>query len=277
MSFYLAPTATDALVKAGVSEDVIKLMSARQNGQGVLSVSNTVLNVPEHRAIDKHSDPTPSRIELSHVAVATSINSGDRFSTADTNSFLSVTNPPTGLFLSDVEQGFANFANAMNTQNPWMKQTSHSGFSVMLYEPKAWIGAKRAKAAKEFKTLSEADLHENDRLSVLRVIVHADKPEYLTALGNADADNSEHVVLRSLDKSVVVQPIAVEPTAEGVWNAFGARAAYAGSIAVFSMAELERIRSISPNREFFVTVVGKKIGSNRDFRIKPKHFFALGD
>jgi hypothetical protein len=56
-----------------------------------------------------------------------------------------------------------------------------------------------------------------------------------------------------------------------------ARASFAGLFAIFSMADVERIRSASPNREFLVTIVGARKKSNRDFRVKAKHFQRLGD
>jgi hypothetical protein len=61
------------------------------------------------------------------------------------------------------------------------------------------------------------------------------------------------------------------------WSGLGARASFTGLVAVFSLADLERIRSISPDREFFVTVIGARKKSNKDFRVKQKHFFRLGD
>lgn len=165
----------------------------------------------------------------------------------------------------------------MTTQNPWLRAGNHTGFAIWLYEPKAWLGAKREVALRRFRTYGEGDVPEDDRFQVLRVIVRPDTPEYLTGLGAASANNADHVVLRSIDKTQVAQPISVQPTTEEFWSALGARASFAGLFAIFSMADVERIRSTSPDREFLVTVVGVRKRSNRDFRVKSKHFRRLGD
>jgi hypothetical protein len=42
------------------------------------------------------------------------------------------------------------------------------------------------------------------------------------------------VILRSLDKTLIAQPLSVEPTSESVMNIFGAKWAYSGLRAAFS-------------------------------------------
>jgi Sel1 repeat len=193
------------------------------------------------------------------------------------DSLLSMEKLPAGLYLQDTQQALGNAANDLNYQNPWLRAGNHTGFAVWLYEPKAWLGAKKEVATRRFQTYREEDAPEDDRFQVLRVIVRPDTPEYLTAFGAANANNADHVVLRSIDKAQVAQPVSLEPTTEQFWSALGARASFAGLFAIFSMADVERIRSASPNRQFLVTIVGARNRSNRDFTIKAKHFQRLGD
>lgn len=193
------------------------------------------------------------------------------------DSFLNTPHLPSGLYLQDTQQALGNAANDLNNQNLWLRAGNHTGFAVWLYEPKAWIGAKKELAVKRFQTYREDDVPEDDRFQVLRIIVQPDTPEYLTAWGAANASNTDHVVLRTVDKAQVAQPISVEPTTREFWNALGVRASFIGLFAIFSMADVERIRSVSPNREFLVTVIGTRKNSNRDFRLKVKHFQRLGD
>ena len=202
---------------------------------------------------------------------------GAPYTTEQLKSFLISAKPPVGLYLRDSLQSFGNIANDLNITNPVLSQTNHTGFSVMLYEPRAWLGAQKARALKEFRTFEAEDVWNDDRLPVLRVIVHPDSPEYLTALGAAGATNAEHVVLRSVDRVQVAQPLSVEPTTEEFWSGLGARTSFAGLVAVFSMGDLERIRSASPGRELFVTIVGERKNSNKDFRVKQKFLAQLGD
>jgi hypothetical protein len=193
------------------------------------------------------------------------------------DSILGMKELPSGLFLQDSQQALGNAANDLNTQNPWLRAGNHTGFAVWLYEPKAWLGAKKEIVTRRFQTYREEDVPEDDRFQVLRIIVQPDTPEYLTAWGAANATNVDHVVLRSIDKAQVAQPVSLEPTTEEFWNALGARATFAGLFAIFSMADVERIRSASPKREFLVTIIGARKKSNRDFTVKAKHFQRLGD
>ena len=215
------------------------------------------------------------------VAAGTSANRRSQaeapYTTEQLTSLLSSANLPTGLFLRDTAQTIGSVSNDLNAQNPYLRESNHAGFSLMLYEPKAWLGAKKASAIKQFRSFTAADATEDDRAPVLRVVVFPDSPEYLTALGAAYANDAEHLVLRSIDRKQVAQPVAVQPMSKEFWSGLGARASFTGLVAVFSLADLERIRSISPDREFFVTVIGARKKSNKDFRVKQKHFFRLGD
>jgi hypothetical protein len=183
---------------------------------------------------------------------------------------------PTGLRLYDKQQAFANIANEMNT-NRYARQSSHTGYSVELYMPSAWLGMKRARAAKEFKVFSIDDVEDGDRLPIMRVRISPDTPIYLTAFGAANSHSVEHVVLRSIDKSVVIQPASIEPIETPVQNTFGARLLYTGATAAFSLADLEKVRSTSRDEEFLVTIIGQDTRRVRDFRVKRKNFRALGD
>lgn len=171
--------------------------------------------------------------------------------------------------------GLGNTLN--NNQNPSALESNHSGYAVWLYGPKAWLGARRQAARRLYKTYVSSDVTDDDRLPIMRVIVHPDTPQYLTAVGAANANNADHVVLRSVDRAQVAQPLAVEPTTEQFWNSLGARASFAGLVAVFSTQDVERIRSASPDREFLVTIVSARPENDCDCKIKAKHFGRLGD
>ena len=67
--------------------------------------------------------------------------------------YLNLADLPTGLYLQDTQQAFTNLGNDLNNQNPWLREANHSGFSLRLYEPKAWLGAKRAVTQKRFRWL----------------------------------------------------------------------------------------------------------------------------
>ena len=71
--------------------------------------------------------------------------------------------------------------------------------------------------------------------------------------------------------------MAIKPTTESTQNIFGAKWAYAGLEATFSMEDLDEIRAASKDKEFLITIVGEKKHSNRDFLIKEKLFQKMGD
>ncbi len=183
-----------------------------------------------------------------------------------------------GAFLADSGQGWTNLANSMNTQNPYASRANHSGFSVRVMEPSAWLNLQKAKAAKMFLPYTFADARPIDRLQVLRVIVNADMPQFV--VGNP-GNSVAHVVLRSTSRRMVAQPIMIEPFSQGAENDFGATVARSGSIAVFTMKNLDQIRGEDDLREFLITVVGaghvKGRDFDRDFKVKRKHFSAMGD
>lgn len=198
---------------------------------------------------------------------------GDPYTQEQLEAFLSAPKLPTGAKVTDKANSFASvmamFSGPMTN--------AHTGFSLALYEPKAWLGAKAATAKRRFQSLGAAELPREDRLPVLRVLVHPDTPVYLTAMGASAASSADHVVIRSIDKRIVAQPLWIGPTSEEIWNGLGARVSYGGLSAVFAMADLERIRASSSLREFLVSVIGEWKGSSKDFRIKPKFFRDLGD
>ena len=117
------------------------------------------------------------------------------------------------------------------------------------------------------------DLTEEDLAPVLRVVVFADKP--LSVQGFASRNSAEHIVVHDVRKRGVVQPLAVEPFDETVWNAFGGHIELNGMTATFPMDEVIALRrSNGGSGEFKITIVG--VGtSERTFHIKRKHFKRL--
>ena len=197
----------------------------------------------------------------------------DQYSADDLGSMAGVFKPPQGVTVVDVAQRVSAAMSAMNKYDTGA--ASHLGFSIFMLEPKAWVGVQKAKAAKHFASFDPSKLTVDSNQPILRVFVNPDLPA--SALGTWAANNAEHVVLRSIDKTLVAQPISIQPADETVQNIFGAKWTYAGLEATFSMADLNEIRGASPTREFLVTVIGEKKRTNRDFRIKPKFFAELGD
>jgi hypothetical protein len=169
-----------------------------------------------------------------------------------------------GLVIRDSEQGFAN---ALSTS-----PGSHNGFELRIYTPARWIRQLAANAAKEYRTLGVADISEEDRRQILRVFVEPDTPTHVSAAGVRFARSAQHVVLKNEQKTFVVQPISKEDVSQEVSNAMGGRASFSGLRTSFDMNDLREVRG--KDGEFFVVVIGDK-GSEREFKIKDKHFKRL--
>jgi len=108
---------------------------------------------------------------------------------------------------------------------------------------------------------------------VLRVIVHPDKPNYVSAAGMTGTSSVRHVVIRNAERKLVIQPILVEPWTEKVSNAMGGSAKFVGVQALFTLDDFRRLRG-ADDQEFFVTVIGTS-GEEKDFKVKQKHFERL--
>ena len=179
-----------------------------------------------------------------------------------------------GLVLRDSGQGFLKAMDAFSTGvNGYESGAAPtSGFWVEAWTPLSWIEQMASNQAKIFKTLTAENITDEMQEDVFRVIVHPDSPSEVTAAGAAGSSSVEHVVLRSEDKKMVIQPISTTPFTEEAANAMGGKIVYQGVMAKFSMADLREVRHA--NGEFYITVIGAG-RENKDFKVKEKHFKSL--
>lgn len=98
------------------------------------------------------------------------------------------------------------------------------------------------------------------------MVANPDTPERINREGRAYSSSVQHVVIRDETRRVVVQPRFKDEFQEEVQNAMGAKLAYQGVRAVFSMEELKGARDRAG--EFIITVVGER---EKDFKVKTKH------
>jgi hypothetical protein len=181
-----------------------------------------------------------------------------------------------GLRLEDQN---VNFWNAMaNSGKPAWAQDEAKGFSMEAFTPISWISECAAQATRQYLPFALENVDEEMKAPILYLIVHG---KHSKRMGNAGGSNGgamsgesvAHVVLRSENKELVVQPTKEESFDEGQQNVFGARSEFAGMKVEFPLEEVAKLRSTSSDGEFFVTVVGEN--SEKDFKIKKKHFEKL--
>jgi len=201
--------------------------------------------------------PTQAQESLSDADVQTAITKG-----------LSQKGRVQGLHLTDKGQSFMNGIMTLGSR-PGDQRGQKSGFSIRVYTPLAWIEQQGSDAAKEFRPLQIADIGEEDRAPVLRVLVFPDKA--FAVFGAGGTSSVQHVVLRDEKKTVAVQPMSVEPFGESTANAMGGHQEYVGIKTTFSLADLEKVRGSSGTAEFLVTIIGEG-KRERTFKVKTKDF-----
>ena len=169
-----------------------------------------------------------------------------------------------GLTLNDVQTNMLSGLMCRTCQT--------SGYTIYVYTPESWIELKAVQARREMLPFGLADVTPEMRLPYIHVLASPSKPEYLNAGGMGMASSVHRVVLSSTDRSDVVQPLS-ESHGEVELNSALRSFTQASAGAVFSLADVERLRSEDPNREFFVVVVGDN--QNKYFKVKTKFFKQL--
>jgi hypothetical protein len=169
-----------------------------------------------------------------------------------------------GLTLNDVQTNV--FSGLM------CKTCQTSGYTIYVYTPESWIELKAVQARREMLPFGLADVTPEMKLPYIHVVASPSKPEYLDAGGMGRASSVHRIVLSSTDRSDVVQPLS-ESHGEVELNSALRSFTQASAGAVFSLADVERLRSEDPNREFFVVVVGDN--QNKYFKVKTRFFKQL--
>jgi hypothetical protein len=147
-----------------------------------------------------------------------------------------------------------------------------TGYTIYVYTPESWIELQAVQARREMLPFSVASVSPEMRLPYIHVLASPSKPEYLNANGMAMASSVHRVVLSSTYRNDVVQPLSESHGGVEINSAFRSfTQASAGS--VFSLEDVERLRSEDPKGEFFVVVVGDN--QNKYFKVKTRFFNQL--
>ena len=170
-----------------------------------------------------------------------------------------------GLVLRDTGQGLLSAIS---------DGSGSTGFWLEAWTPLAWVQQQASHASKEYRTMTIDDVDDAMREPVFRVIAHPDNPRQVSARGAAGTSSVQHLVLRSEDKKIVIQPLEKTAFTEDNKNAFGANFVMGGVIAKFPMDGLLELRGQKGDREFFITIVGAT-GEEKNFKVKKKHFDEL--
>jgi len=147
-----------------------------------------------------------------------------------------------------------------------------TGYTIHVFTPESWIELQAFQARREMVPFSVASVSPEMRLPYIHVLATPSKPEYLNANGMAMASSVHRVVLTSTDRNDVVQPLSESHGGVELNSAFRSFA-QASAGAVFSLEDVEHLRSEDPKGEFFVVVVGDN--QNKYFKVKTRFFNQL--
>jgi hypothetical protein len=169
-----------------------------------------------------------------------------------------------GLRLNDVQTAvFSGLA---------CKTCQTSGYTIWVYTAESWIEEEAVRARREMMPFSLANVTDEMRQPYIRVLALPSTAEYLTGAGMSMSSSVHRVVLSSTDKEDVVQPLNVTQSTVESNSAFRSYS-YTSAGAVFSVDDVERLRSKDQSGEFFVVVVGDN--KNKYFKVKTRFFAQL--
>lgn len=172
-----------------------------------------------------------------------------------------------GLYLRDT---LATMLVALESDDAKSKGTE-TGFSLSIYTPLTWIRQQASDAAKEYRSIAVSDVTPEILEPVLRVIVYPSRPTANTEQAARWASSVQHVVLRDVTRKTVIQPIYKEPFTQGA----SSKEVYQGIQAKFPLDGLREVRGAGGDGEFFVTVIGTAKNSEKDFKVRKRHFERL--
>ncbi len=279
--FDLRPVSTDAMLTAGVSEEIIQAMAAREAGTAIMEVvvdqlravpvvqRQPPITAPVARATASAYVPTTVTPALA-VPIATSIPS----SSAPSGATAFVARRPNeprseyGLLseqeISEAIQGNSRHAAGLRLNDVQTRLLSGmlcktcgaSGYTTTIYTPQQWIAHAAQYARREMMPFSRAEVTDDMRQPLLHVEALPSSPDYLNANGFSMASSVHRIVLSDTARQITIQPLEV--THGRVETNSALRSATFGTAAAsFLMADVERLRATDPKGEFFVVVVGR--------------------
>lgn len=147
--------------------------------------------------------------------------------------------------------------------------TSATGFTVDVFPPDLWLAYLEQTAKKELRPFTVSPEMRED---VWRVRTYPSTPRRANNL--AGASSVSRVVIRTEDKSTVIEPLSMEPFEQKVSNSFGASFTYHGAMVTFPGSAVRELWGPTQDREFVITVIGDA-NHTYDFAVKKKHFEQL--
>jgi hypothetical protein len=293
--FDLRPVSTDAMLTAGVSEEVIQAMAAREAGTPIMDVPAdqpravpviqhpSAISAPMARSTPAAFLPaTPASAAAVPISTPIPASSAPAGATSFIAKRPSQSASPYGLLseqkISEAIQGYSRHAAGLRLNDVQTRLLSGmicktcgaSGYTTTIYTPQQWIAHAAQYARREMMPFSRAEVTDDMRQPLLHVEALPSSPDYLNANGFSIASSVHRIVLSDTARQITIQPLEVTHGKRETNSALRS-ATFGTAAATFLMADVEHLRAIDPKNEFFVVVVGDN--QNKFFKVKSKFHF----
>ncbi len=169
-----------------------------------------------------------------------------------------------GLALNDIQTAF--FSGLGN------RTSGTSGFTIYMFTPTSWIEFQAVRARREMMPFGLNDVTSDMRMPYLHVLALPSTADYITGVGLSMASSVRRVVMSNTERTETIQPLDLSHGTVQSNSAFRS-VDYVSAGAVFRMQDVQRLRGMDKNREFFIVVVGDN--QNKFFKIKERFFKQL--
>jgi hypothetical protein len=141
---------------------------------------------------------------------------------------------------------------------------------VDIHTPLSWIQQLASEAARDNRKFSLEDVTADMSAPLLRVTVYSDAPH----TGAETGSPIRNVVLRAVDKAVVVRPLTKEAFSQHRLKAFGGAESSEVLRLTFPLDAVRELRGPLLDREFLITVTDAR-GDDRDFHVRKARYADL--
>jgi hypothetical protein len=268
VSFNLSPRETDALMKAGVPEEMIKAMSAREQGIPFTSAvsarvygetlsdnQNRILQPPVPSPATALVVPAPMPVATSVRGPAPSVTvpppptptpvpalpgvagAVDLLTDAEVNHAIEQGlrgRRQIGLTLNDIQTSFLTAVLCTTC--------AESGYTIHVYTPEKWIQQMAVNAKREMLPFSGQDVIPEVRQKMFHVVAMPSTPEYLSGNGFSLSSSVHRIVLTDMRRTVVIQPVELSNgsvTSNSAFRSANFTTAHAG----FMMNDVNQLRA----------------------------------
>lgn len=143
------------------------------------------------------------------------------------------------------------------------------GFAIAILTPYARICDAALDAKRNHMNFTREDVTEGMLAPVVLIVAFPNRPLSLTDEDVKYGQDVENVILADIQKTLIIQPSAIEFFDEELINLAGTIFTYWGAYVEFPIEKLIIVSNKDEGGDFFIKVIGTR--SYKEFRIKQHH------